>query len=116
MRAVTLLKQRERHWECPSCGLQHVSHGGRPQDHEMHTCVALKGLSVPFVEVHGKAQALKKHAQRHKLIAREDYVGQEAVTVGDDGFVPMAVHVERPDGSNDCAVYAPCARGGAEDV
>lgn len=104
-----LLKARERHWECPSCGLQHVSFGGRPQEFEMHNCVALKGISVPFVEIHGNAQQLKKNAQRHKVVEREDWVKDAIVTVDDEGGVPMAVHIERPDGSNDCFVMAECA-------
>lgn len=112
-----MLRPRERHWECPSCGLQHVSYGGRPQEHEMHNCVKLKGLSVPFVEVHGTAQQLKKHAQRHRLVAREDYVAGEIVVTA-DGYVPMAVITDRADGTNDCHVYAPLAtaEGSARDA
>ena len=77
----------------------------------MHNCVKLAGLSVPFVEIHGKAQQLKRNAQRVRVVEREDYTNGDIVTKDDDGRVVMAVNVDRPDGSNDCFVYAACATG-----
>ena len=41
---------------------------------------------------------------------REDYIGKETVFTDPAGRPVMSIVVERPDGSNDAAVFAPAAR------
>jgi hypothetical protein len=45
-----------------------------------------------------------------KAVEREDYVGDEIVTTDGDNTPIMAVETTRDDGSNDVAVFAPCAQ------
>lgn len=103
----TLLEAPVRRWQCPSCGAQHVTREARPHT-PMHTCRALRGLSAPFVEVVGSD--LPKHATRHVVVEREDWVRSELVQTDGEGRPVMAVRTERADGSNDCHVFAPTAR------
>lgn len=51
-----------------------------------------------------------------KIVAhlREDYLGKEIQRTGDDGRPYSAVTTERPDGSNDAAVFAPLAQAAAD--
>jgi hypothetical protein len=105
---VALLDPTKR-WECPSCELQHVTREPRPHT-PMHPCRAQRGLTVPFVEVHGRE--LAKHSVRHVPVERGDYVGAErGVTLDSDGRAIQAIRTERADGSNDCHVLAPIAIG-----
>lgn len=99
---MTHLLDPSKRWECPSCGLQHVTREPRPHT-PMHPCPGLRGLLAPFVEVVGE---LKKNSVRHVAVEREDYIGDEQGV----GRV-MAVRTERADGSNDCHVFAPAASG-----
>jgi hypothetical protein len=102
---VPLLDATKR-WECPSCGLQHVTREARPHT-PMHDCRALAGLLAPFVAVTGAE--LNRHQQRLVVVDREDYVGNEIVRTDGNGRPVMAVRTERADGSNDCHVFAPTA-------
>lgn len=95
-----------KRWECPSCGVQHVTHEARPHV-PMHPCRSLRGILAPFVEVHGIE--LDRSRQRHVVVDREDYVAGELVRTDADGRPVMAVVTERADGSNDCHVFAPTA-------
>lgn len=91
----------EQWWECPSCGIQHVSRAARRQQ-ARHACQARAGIDVPLVEVvnnHGL------RGVRHVIVERGDYIGGEHARP--DGV--MAVRTERSDGSNDCVVFAPTA-------
>lgn len=98
-----------KHWECPSCGRQHVTHTHQVTS-ELHTCPAQRGMIVPFVQVESNA-GIKKHSMRHVLVERGDYIGKE-VGVRQDGAgrAIMAVQTERSDGSHDTHVFAPTAR------
>jgi hypothetical protein len=79
----------------------------------MHPCRGQKGLTVPYVEFHGVE--LAKNAARHVAVERGDYVGNEkGVTTDAEGKAVMAVRTERPDGSYDCAVFAPSATAQAD--
>lgn len=113
---VPVLAPPEHHWECPSCGRQHVTRTAKITS-ELHHCVAMKGLLVPFVEVESNA-GIKKHSMRHAPIERGDYIGAEVGVRHDgEGKAVMAVHTERADGSHDTHVFAPAAhaRLGGDD-
>lgn len=100
--SVILLTPPTTLWECPSCGTTHKTHGALPPNAApMHACRALSGFSTPFVPFGSRA--------RHVVKEREDYVGDELVQVDGEGRPIMAIVTERPDGSNDCHVYAPTA-------
>jgi hypothetical protein len=60
---------------------------------------------VPFVAAGVKAKV--------EAVERGDYVRDEVVTTDDEGRPWMAAVTTRDDGQ-DCAVYAPMARGSAE--
>lgn len=96
----------ERRWECPSCGLGHVTREHRPHT-PMHVCRALAGLTAPFVEAGVSAV--------HRRVEREDYVAGELVQLDAAGRPVMAVVTETDD-RQDCTVFAPTAtaqaRGG----
>lgn len=100
----------ERHWQCPSCGLQHVTREHRPHV-PMHPCRGLRGILTPYVEVPPGMAELRKHSVRHVAKVREDFVGSEIVRKDADGRPIMAVSTERADGSNDLHVFAPTASG-----
>lgn len=103
---TAVLLDPTKHWQCPSCGLQHVTKEPRPHV-PMHPCRALRGVLAPFVEVHG--HELRKHSVRHVVNEREDYVGGELVRTDGEGRPVMSIVTERADGSNDCHVFAPTA-------
>jgi len=90
-------------WGCPNCGK--LAYTAEPLPHtEFHPCPGLKGVLAPMIEVGQKVKVL--------AVVREDYIGREVVRKDDDGRPVMAVVTERPDGSNDCAVFAPTASFG----
>ena len=105
--SVVILQAPEKHWECPSCGIQHVTNEARPHT-PMHNCGALNGLVAPYVEVLGSE--LKKNSVRHRLQEREDYVGKEIVRTDATGRPFVAVYTDRADGSNDCHAFAGTAQ------
>ncbi len=107
MRAV-LLEAPEKHWECPSCGRQHVTRNASPTS-ELHPCPKQAGMIVPFVEVISNA-GIPKHSMRHVVVERGDFVGKEVgVRHDENGMAIMAVHTERDHG-HDTHVFAPAAR------
>ena len=92
-------------WECPEC---HKTDQTRPlpgNASRMHRCPVLKGIVAPLV----------RKGVRSRLVAvvREDYVGNEVVTLNSDKKPIMAVRVERDSGF-DVAVFAPVARLAAQ--
>ena len=103
-----VLEAPEKHWQCPSCGIQYVTREARPHT-PMHGCPALRGLLAPYVEVLSGSE-LKKYSVRHKPIEREDYVGQELARTDATGRPFTAVYTERADGSNDCHAFAGTAQ------
>lgn len=96
-----LLDPPEQHWECPNCDVEHVTHGAKTTETPYHPCRGLVGLNAPLVPA---GHRVKVHA-----LEREDYVGRELVQTDGEGRPVMAIRTERPDGSNDLAVLAPCA-------
>lgn len=96
----------EQHWECPNCELTQVTHEAQPHT-RFHSCRGLRGLTAPMVPTGSDVKV--------EAVEREDYVGQEAVTTDGEGRPIMAVVTTRADGSNDCAVLAPCATVSAEE-
>lgn len=100
---IPFLSARQE-WECahPNCDQTDVTHGAGVQT-RMHSCSGMKGLTTPFIPKGATA----------KLVAREreDYVGNERVTLNDDGRPIMSIETVRDDGSNDVTVFAPCAMG-----
>lgn len=104
-RAVVL--NAEKHWECPSCNAQHITNEARPHI-PMHPCRKLVGILAPYVEVTGAE--LDKRKQRHVVVERSDYVGNEIVRVNAAGRPIQSIITERADGSNDTHVFAPTAR------
>lgn len=83
-----------RHWVCPNCRQTAVTHEARPHS-QFHQCVGLRGLLAPLVPAGEKVKVT--------AVEREDYIGAE------HAGRHMAVKTERPDGSNDVAVFAPLA-------
>ena len=98
----------EKHWQCPSCSLTHVTKEYRPHV-PMHSCRALKGILAPFVEVTGSE--LPKNSARIRAVEREDYVGSEITTNNDEGTPISHVVTEYEDGSNDVHAFAGLAVG-----
>lgn len=96
----------ERRWECPNCPQTAVTHEMQPHT-RFHRCTGLKGLEAPFVPAGTDCKV--------EAAEREDYVGEEKVTTDGEGRPVMSVVTTRADGSNDVAVFAPCAvsHGGA---
>jgi hypothetical protein len=93
----------EHRWQCPTCGLQHVTHEARPHT-PMHPCRGLAGFLAPFAQVHGNDLT----GVTHRVVEREDYIAGERVQVDGDGRPVMAIHTERQDGY-DTHVYAATA-------
>jgi hypothetical protein len=81
-------------WSCPNCKTTSISHEGVPKQ-RWHTCPGLSGLQAPMILEGVRAQV--------RAVEREDYIGDSNA-----GRV-MAVVTDRPDGSNDTAVFAPTA-------
>lgn len=81
-------------WECPNCSFTDVTHEAQPHT-RYHPCSGLKGLLAPMIPAGQKVKVT--------AVEREDYIGDSNA-----GRV-MAVVTERPDGSNDTAVFAPTA-------
>jgi hypothetical protein len=98
---MTVLLRPSRHWVCPNCKLEQVTHEARPHT-RFHPCPGLKGLTAPMVEagVHCEVVAVE----------REDYVGADRVQTDSEGHPWMAVVTKRDDGE-DRAVLAPTATG-----
>ena len=100
---VPLLRQAFDDWACPNgCGVAERTPALPPGASRFHTCSRLHMLTAPLVRAGTSCKV--------EAVEREDWVGQEQVIVGDDGFVPMSVRTTRDDG-DDLAVYAPTARG-----
>jgi hypothetical protein len=95
-----LLEPPVKHWMCNACGGTYETREARPHT-PMHSCAALHGCSLPFIEVDSGA--------RVRLVEREDYVG-DAIAHVVDGRPVMSVVVDRPDGSNDCYAFADTAQ------
>jgi hypothetical protein len=89
-----------RRWECPNCDCRAVTREAIPQT-RYHECAGLRGMVAPMV--------LEGSDVKVEAVEREDYIGSEAVTTDGGGRPIMAVVTTRADGSNDCAVMAPCA-------
>lgn len=103
-----LLQRPVTYWMCPSCGRRHQTTELRVHS-SLHECPALGGVIAPFIEVTGEDDPALKSV-RHKVIEREDYVGEETGVFHDEhGKAVMAVHTERADGSHDTHVFAPVA-------
>jgi hypothetical protein len=93
----------EQRWVCPNCPQTAVTHEHRPHT-EFHYCRGLRGLWAPMVPAGSDCKV--------EAVEREDYVGRELVTGDGDGRPVMSIVTTRADGSNDCAVLAPCASAG----
>lgn len=101
-----LLEPPEKRWQCPTCGLQHVTREARPHT-PMHPCKGMSGFLAPFVEVHGIE--LSKKDGVHRIVDREDYINGELVRTDADGRPVMAIDTVRPDGSHDRHAYVATA-------
>ena len=91
--------QRETRWVCQHCAATDVTHIAEPHS-RFHICRS-NGLTMPFVEEGVRCKV--------EVNERDDYVGDELVTVNAEGRPVMNVVTTRDDG-NDLAVFAPCAR------
>jgi hypothetical protein len=101
----TPLLQAEHHWSCPNCTATHVTRESKPHT-PFHPCRGLRGLTAPFVADGTQAKV--------EAVERGDYVHNEVVRTDSEGRPWMAVVTTRDEGQ-DCAVYAPMARGGRDD-
>lgn len=99
MSMAVILNRPEQRWECPKCGAQDVTHEAQPHQ-RFHSCRALAGIEAPMVPAGTKAKI--------EAVVREDYVGQEQVTLDGEGRPIMSVVTTRDDGQ-DVAVFAPLA-------
>ena len=81
-------------WACPNCKRTSVTHEAQPHT-RYHPCAGLNGLLAPMIRDGDRVSVT--------AVEREDYIGDSNA-----GRV-MAVRTERPDGSNDTAVFAPTA-------
>jgi hypothetical protein len=84
--------------------MQRVTRETRPHT-PFHHCAGLKGLWAPFVAAGIKAKV--------EAVERGDWVRDEVVTTDAEDRPVMAVVTTRDEGQ-DCAVFAPMARGSAE--
>ena len=101
MRGAVSLSPPVREWGCPNCASRQQTREAAPHV-RFHPCPGLKGVLAPMIEVGVRARVI--------AVVREDYVGAErGITYDDDKRPIMSVVTERPDGSNDCAVFAPVA-------
>jgi hypothetical protein len=103
MRGPVILEAPEQHWVCPNCQAAAVTRG---MSNRYHRCAGLRGLLAPMVRDGFRGRVF--------AVEREAYVGREIVTYDGEGRPVSAVVTERPDGSNDVMVNAPCARGATE--
>ncbi len=94
---VPLLAPEQR-WECPACDLRQLTCRGDVHT-EFHHCAGMAGLWVPMVPAGDRAE--------HRLVEREDYIGDERVQLY-EGRPVMSVVTTRDDGQ-DCTIYAPTA-------
>jgi hypothetical protein len=92
----------EQHWGCPNCMATDVTYESQPHT-RFHSCKGLKGLTAPFVPAGADCKV--------EAVEREDYVKGELVRRDSEGRPFAAVKTTRADGSNDIAVFAPCAKG-----
>jgi hypothetical protein len=94
----------EKHWVCPNCDTTSITRNPEPHT-QMHPCGGMNGFIAPMVEDGIKAKV--------EAVERGDYVNEEIVTYMDkDGHqVPIMSVVTTRDEGQDCAVYAPTARG-----
>jgi hypothetical protein len=100
-----ILQPPTRYWECPNCTTRAVTQ--RADVHtEFHHCAGLRGVWAPMIEA-GQQRV------NVTVLEREDYVGGElGLRTDRDGRPVSGVNVERPDGSNDLAMFAPLATWG----
>jgi len=96
---VPILQPPITRWECPSCGLEDVTHEVGPHS-RFHNCGSLGGLSAPMVPAGTKA--------KHVVNLREDYEGDQLAQRDEDGRALMNIVTVRDDGE-DCTVLAPTA-------
>jgi len=97
--SAVLLNPPPRQWVCPNC----LAEDSTPWDtpNRFHKCRALAGITAPMVPAGSRS--------RVRAVEREDYVGREVVTYDGNRRPVMNVTTDRPDGSNDVIVFAPCA-------
>jgi hypothetical protein len=100
---MTKLLKAERQWNCPNCKVTTVT---KDAAIPFHACLGLSGLSAPLHLAGSKVKVT--------TIERGDYLGNEKGVRMVKGRPIMALKTERPDGSNDLAVYAPMAGVGVE--
>lgn len=90
----------EQRWECPNCEQTAVTREAKPHT-RFHSCRGLRGITAPLVPAGTDCKV--------EAVERGDWVGAETVQSDGEGRPVMAVVTTRADGSNDCAVLAPCA-------
>jgi hypothetical protein len=100
-----LLATPEHRWSCPNCDASHITRESKPHT-PFHSCRGLRGLTAPFVADGTRAKV--------EAVERGDYVRDEVVRIDGEGRPVMAVVTTRDEGQ-DCAVYAPMARGGRDE-
>jgi hypothetical protein len=97
---MTVVLRPEHHWVCPNCTETRVTREARPHT-PFHSCRGLRGLSAPLVPDGMDCKV--------ETVERGDYVGRELVQTDGERRPVMSIVTTRADGSNDCAVLAPCA-------
>jgi aminoglycoside phosphotransferase len=72
-----------------------------PDSSQYHPCPGLHGLNAPLVRKGVKAKV--------EAVEREDFLGKETQTTGDNGVVYMAIRTTRDEGE-DLVVHPGVAR------
>jgi hypothetical protein len=93
-------------WVCPNCPTTVTTPLLTPNRY--HTCPGLHDLIAPMVREGSDCKV--------EALPREDYLGSEIQRMGSDGRPYGGVRTERADGSNDLAMFAPCAQASAEEM
>lgn len=90
-------------WACPNCRCRETVRPPLPPNaSRYHACPGLHGLNAPLVIA---GTGCKVTAEE-----RQDYLGRELQTMGDDGRAYMAVRTTYANGREDLMVNAGLAR------
>lgn len=93
MQGKGILLDHTENWECPSCGLQHVTTNAGTQI-PLHQCPTHALAWVPLVRAGVKAH--------HRINERQDYLGTDSAETGTDaeGRIIQSVTTEREEGED----------------
>lgn len=94
-------------WFCPNCGLTERTKPLAVNEWRYHTCPRLHMLTAPLLRAGEDAKVV--------AVERENYLGEEIQTTGDDGRPYMGIHTVYADGHNDVIAHPGSARAFGRD-